>query len=347
MFEGIFEGLSAEEIQVANQLLKDTVSGDLMKATAAKYELSKNLVLPLKKGVVPGDIVSGFFVMDRFEPGVPVEYPIDFLVPGTEKNYVAYVVPNTGRPAQKFIEGDYLTVKTYDVATSINWARKYAQFARWDVIGRAMMVGEMTFVKRKNDDGFHALMAAGVDRGIYTYDGDSASGYFSKRLISSSQTTMRRNSGGNSTSVDNGRLTHVAISPEGLGDVRNWDGTQLDEITRREIFVADGETPLTRIFGVNLIDIDELGVGQEYQKYYTNVLGASLSGSKEELALGLDLRKGLQDSFYMPYVVQPNGQETEVLQDTQLLLANRDGYQWRRTWGTAVLDTRRVLVMEF
>jgi hypothetical protein len=347
MFDNIFEGLSAEEIQVAQQLLRDTVSSDLHKSTSAKYELSKNLVLPLKKGVVPGDIVSGFFTMDRFEPGVPVEYPLDWLVPGTEKNYVAYVVPNTGRPAQKFIEGDFLTVKTYDVATSINWARKYAQYARWDIVGRAMMVGEMTFVKRKNDDGFHALMAAGVDRAISVYDGDSAVGYFSKRLISSGQTTMRRGSGGNSTSVDNGRLTHVAISPEGLGDVRGWDGTQLDEITRREIFIADGESPLTRIFGVNLIDIDEFGVGQEYQKYYTNVLGASLPGSKEELALGLDLRKGLQDSFYMPYIVQPNGQETEVLEDPMLVLSNRAGYQWRRTWGTTVLDTRRVLVMAF
>ncbi len=336
----------------ARELLKATVCGDVTRMTAAKQELAQTLALsvfPLKKGVLLGDTVGGIFSFDRFEPGQPVEYPTDMLVPGTEGRYVAYVVPKTGKPAQKFVDSDYIMVKTFEVATGINWSRKYAQYARWDVVGRAMAIGEAGFTKKRNNDGWHVLLSGAVDRGLVIYDNLATSGYFSKRLIALAQTEMRRHSGGNSSSVDNGRLTHVAMSPEGLQDIRSWDATQLDEVTRREIYVADGEIMYTKIFGVVLMDIDEFGENQEYNSYFDNTLSGTFPGSpaKVEFAMGLDLRKGLQDSFVMPYVVQPNGQETEIFEDPNLMLTNRAGYFWRRTWGAACMDNRRVLGLAF
>ena len=64
---------------------------------------------------------------------------------------------------------------------------------------------------------------------------------------------------------------------------------QVDEVTRRDIYTAaEGGAPITRIFGVNLHDLDELGEGQEYQNFYSNQLAASLNGSDPELVVGID-----------------------------------------------------------
>ena len=93
----------------------------------------------------------------------------------------------------------------------------------------------------------------------------------------------------NTGSSNRGRLTDLYVSPEALEDVRNWGLDQIDEVTRREIYTAsEGGAPITRIFGVNLHDLDELGEGQEYQNYYTSDLSGSMPGTKKEIVVGLE-----------------------------------------------------------
>ncbi len=329
-----------------SQLLRNTVSADPQVASAAKMELAIALAMPLKKAVLFGDTHSFIFAEEEFQPGIAVEFPLDFVGPNNEGLYTAYTVPNTGKIPERHIEGDYLQVPTFDIATSIDWSRKYARDARWPVVARAYQVAESAIVRKKNNDAWHVILAAAVARGLAVYDDAAVPGFFSKRLISLGKTVMRRSTGGNSTSVGQGRLTHVALSPEGLEDIRSWDLTQVDDVTRREIFMAgDGESSLTQIFKTTLIDLDELGVGQEYQRYYTNVLAATLPSTKTELVIGLDLAAG--DSFYMPYRVQPNGQRIEMQGDPTFIRQNREGYWWREEYGVAQLDSRRSLVLAF
>ena len=52
------------------------------------------------------------------------------------------------------------------------------------------------------------------------------------------KTVMVRNGGGNTASLRRSKLTDVYMSPEGLEDIRNWGLDQVDELTRREIFMA-------------------------------------------------------------------------------------------------------------
>ena len=125
-----------------------------------------------------------------------------------------------------------------------------------------------------NDDGWHTILSAGVDRNILVYDADASSGYFSKRLVSLMKTIMRRNGGGNSTSINRGQMTDLYLSPEGLEDIRNWGVDEVDDITRRELITREGGL-LTRIFQVNLHDLDELGEGQEYQSFFTSELSGA------------------------------------------------------------------------
>ena len=189
-----------------NQVLRDSGSHNKEVALAATAELAKALELPLRRGLMSGDILNNIFEAIRMEAGAATEFPLDFISPGSEKDFVAYTIPNHGRIPERHVEGDYVIVPTYDIGASIDYLLKYARDARWDVVGRAMEVMEAQFTKKMNDDGWHTLLSAGVDRNIIVYDSDAAAGQFTKRLVSLMKTVMRRNGGGNSTSLNRGRL---------------------------------------------------------------------------------------------------------------------------------------------
>ena len=318
------------------ELLRQSGNNQFETACAAQKELAKALTLPLRQGILNGDTIGGIFEAVNFQPGTSVEFPLDFLAPGSEKDFVAYTIPSQGRIPERHVEGDFVMVPTYEVGSSIDFSLKYARDARWDIVGRALQVLEASFVRKMNDDGWHTILAAGVGRGLLIYDSTGTAGYFTKRLVALLKTSMRRNGGGNSTSINRGKLTDLYVSPENMEDIRSWSSTEADDFTRREIFVSD-DFGLTKIFGVNLHDIDELGAGQAYNTYFDDTLSGSFPGSTVEIVVGLDLEK--RDSFVMPV-----RQEIEVFEDPTFHRQRRMGMYGFGEHGFAVLDNRRVLL---
>ena len=322
-------------------LLRKSGDSDIDVALPAQREFAKALELPLRKGVLVGNILGDIFETIAVEPGSSTEFPMDLISPGTEGEHIAYTNPGHGRIPERAVESDFVMIPTYSITSSIDYLLRYAREARWDIVGRAMQVMEAGFVKKMNDDGWHTILAAGVDRNILVYDADATAGMFSKRLVSLMQTVMRRNSGGNSASLSRGRLTDLYVSPEALEDVRNWGLDQIDEVTRREIYTAsEGGAPITRIFGVNLHDLDELGESQEYQNFFANELSGAVEASDLELVVGLD--QSASDSFVMPIK-----QELEVFEDPILHRQQRAGFYGWAELGFGVLDNRRVILGSF
>jgi len=334
------ENVALTETQL-DEVLRRCGSSNAMHSFAATHELAKALELPLRKGIMSGDILNGVYNPIDMKGGVP-EFPLDFLSPGTEKDFVAYTMPQHGRVPERSVEGDYVMVTTYSIANSIDWLLRYAENARWDVVGRAMEVLEAGFVKKMNDDGWQTLLSAGADRNIVVYDGDGNTGQFTKRFVSLMKVVMRRNGGGNSTSQNRGMLTDLYVSPECIEDIRNWGIDLLDEFTRREVYLnaddnGQGGLYAMRLFGVQLHALDELGEHQEFQDFYTNQLGAAFASGKVELVVGLDRRH--TDSFVMP--VKKN---IELFEDPLLHRQQRAGvYGWGE-FGFGVLDNRRVIL---
>lgn len=322
-------------------LLRQSGDSDQNVAVAAQREFAKALELPLRKGVLVGNILGDIFETINVEAGSTTEFPLDLISPGLEGEHVAYTNPGHGRIPERSVEGDFVMIPTYSITSSIDYLLRYAREARWDIVGRAMQVMEAGFVKKMNDDGWHTILAAGVDRNVLVYDGDATAGMFSKRLVSLMQTVMRRNSGGNSASLGRGRLTDMYVSPEALEDVRNWGLDQVDEVTRREIYTADDRgAPITRIFGVNLHDLDELGEGQEYQDFFKTELSGAVQTSDLELVVGLD--QAANDSFIMPVK-----QTLEVFEDPTLHRQQRAGFYGWAELGFGILDNRRVILGSF
>ena len=322
-------------------LLKKSGDADAQIALPAQREFASALETPLRKGVLVGNILDGIYEVINMEAGATPEFPLDLVSPGLEGEHVAYTNPGHGRIPERAVEGDYVMIPTYSIASSVDYLLRFARDARWDVVARAMQVMEAGFTKKMNDDGWHTILAAGVDRNILVYDADAPAGLFTKRLVSLMQVVMRRNSGGNSASVGRGKLTDLYVSPEALEDVRNWGETEVDDVTRREIYVSpEGGPAITRIFGVNLHDLDELGEGQEYQDFFLNDLGGSLQGDDLELVVGLD--QSTNDSFVMPV-----REQLRVYEDPTLHRQQRAGFYGWAELGFGVLDNRRVILGSF
>lgn len=317
-------------------LLIKSGSANRAESLQATHQLAVALQSPLRQGVLSGDITGNIYERVTLAPGTAPEFPLDFLAPGTEKDFVAYTVPNHGRIPERNVEGDFVMVPTYEIAASIDWTLRYARDARWDIVARALQVLQSSFVKKTNDDAWHTLLAAGVDRNILVYDADATAGQFTKRLVSLLKTVVRRNGGGNSTSTNRGRLTDLYVSPEAIEDIRNWGVDQIDEITRRDIFQSE-EGVLSRIFGVNLHDIDELGESQEYQNFFLNELSGTLEASDLELVVGLD--QSTNDAF-----MQPVREQVQVFEDDNMHRQRRAGFYGWAEHGFAVLDNRRVIL---
>ncbi len=327
----------------ATALLKATADPRKEVALEAQRALAQQLTIPLRQGVLSGDVIGGIFEPEALEPDAHPEFPLDFLTPGTEKDFVAYTVPSNGVIPQKHVEGDFIMVPTFEIGNAISWDMKYARTARWPVVTRAMQVLEAGFVKKLNDDGWHTLLAASADRNIMVFDVNAASGQFTKRLISLMKTVMRRNAGGNTTSINRGMLTDLYLSPEALEDIRNWGIDQVDEVTRRDIFLAQ-DGAINRIFGVNLHDLDELGEDQEYELYFENTLGGAPAGAAGAHATAdVEIVVGLNQSTNSSFV-HPVRSPLEVFEDDELFRRRRAGFWAWTEVGFGVLDNRTVLL---
>lgn len=319
------------------ELFVKSGSADKAVAMAAQAEIAKAIELPLREGVQSGDVTGGIFspVTDG-----TTEFPTDLLAPGTEGQFVAYTNPGHGYIPQKAVESDYVRVTSYGIASSIDFNLSYAENANWTILDRAMEVLEMSFVKKINDDAWHTLLAAVVDRNVLVYDADAANGQITKRLFSLVKTSMKRNAGGNGP-TNRGRATDLYLSIEGIEDIRNWGVDQLDEVSRREVYLsADNGAPLSRIYGLTLHDMFEFGDGQEYQDYFLSDLGGALASGDVELGIALDLQN--RNSFVMPVV-----KGLQIFEDETLHRHQRQGYYgWMRT-GFGVLDGRRCLAFSY
>jgi hypothetical protein len=322
-----------------NEVLRRSGSNNPRESETAMAQIVQAVTDPIRNGVMSGDIWSDIFTTINLEPGSVPEFPLGILQRGTEKDYVAYTIPQHGAIPERRVESDYILVPTFSVANSIDWLLKHARNARWDIVGSALQLYRDGFTQKFNDDAFHTLLAAIVDRNILIYDSTASAGQFTKRLVSLAKTAMRRNGGGNSTSTNRRKLTDLYMSPEGVEDIRNWSIADVDEYTRREIYTMDDGT-LNRIFNVNIHDLDELGENQSYQLYFTEDLTGTLETSDVELAIGLDL--SVQNCF-----VRPLEEDIQMFDDPTLHRRQKAGVYGWSSYGLAVLDGSAVIGMSF
>lgn len=315
-------------------LLRATASNDAQ-GIAHRKALAQVVAGAFKSGILEPDLLGNVYTRVPLEAGAEAKFPLDLYSPTKEEWYKAFIVPKEGALPIQVVEGDEIYVPCYKVANQVAWNLDYARDARWDIVSRAMDVFMNGFTRRLNDDGWHVILAAAKTNTLQR-DTSATSGVFTKTLLTTMMTGIKRLTGGRGSKV-----TDLYLSPEGLADIRNFDYQVIDDVTMRDL-LSGAEGLTASLFGVRIHELEELGYGQEYNDYLVNTLGQAYGSGDEEFCVGLDLAPEHRDSFVMPV-----REDLKVFDDVQLHRSAQMGVYGWTTLGFGALDNRRAILGSF
>ncbi len=338
------------------ELFAATASVQTPEGREAMKEFAAALTTPILQKVELDSIMRQLFAVENLGPGAQASYPIaeDFEVP-------VWVLPGLGRVAQNFIEGigEEVYVPTFTVNAAADWKLTYARDSRIDVAQKAAMRVAKDLSNYEEECGWRVIVPAASSafsgkgllgaRPAPIYEiasGSTGAGYLSKELINKMMVGFKRT----------GRtLTDLYVSPEDAADIREWTDTDIDPVTRREIFQAAG---MGKIWNVTLHEVQHLGSTgmyningstSEFGKFLAdgtdqfnayvldnpNVTSAdgTVSTMGETQIYGFDMT--VNDSLVMPVRKQ-----YEAWEDATLLRSQKAGFFGWTEYGMACLDSR-------
>lgn len=334
--------LTDEELAVVKALLRESANDNQEIALAAQRKLVKAVQTPLRKGFFIGDTVGNIYAREDLEPGVNPRYPMDFVGPSGERNYAAYLISDEGSLPSRLVKGSEVTLDVFRLGNAISWKLQYARDARWPMVERALQTFRNGFVQKLNDLGWKVILKAAGDRYDTQYSSVTG-GAFTLGLLSDMQLKMKRG-----IDFAQNELTDLYVSSEVMADIRNFaTTTSIDYLTRREIFQATprpdgngGEIIMPSIYGVNIHELKQLGIGREYNTTFDTVAAANITftPTTDEVVIGLDLSAESRGVFVMPV-----REDLQMFEDPILHREQKAGvYGWMEL-SFAVLDDRRTL----
>jgi len=344
------------DVKEMRALFKATANFESKEAREAFMEFAAALTEPILQKVEEESIMRQLFQTEELEPGAQASYPVadDIDIP-------VWVLPGLGYMAQNFIEGvgEEVVVPTFSINASGDWKVQYARDARIDIPAKAAAAAAKAIAKFEEECGWKVVIPAATSafagkgllgpRNAPIYEipaADPGAGYLSKYLINKMMVGFRRV----------GRvLTDLYVSPEDAADIRVWTDTEIDPVTRREIFQAAG---LGQIWQVTLHEVVQLGAQGEYNlnshdsgygkflldasnKYndYTAThpnktdANGNVTSLGETQIYGFDLKT--DNSLVMPIRKQ-----YEAIPDPTLLRHQKQGFFGWEEVGFACLDSR-------
>lgn len=338
------------------ELFKATANVQTPEGLAAYRAFAAALTTPILQKIELESIMRQMFTVERLGPAAQAVYPVaeDFEIP-------VWVLPGLGYIAQNFIEGigEEVYVPTFSISAAADWKITYARDSRIDIPQRAAARVAKDLANYEEECGWRVIVPAATSsfsgkgllgsRPAPIYEispGSTGAGYLSKELINKMMVGFKRT----------GRtLTDLFVSPEDAADIREWTETDIDPVTRREIFQAAG---MGRIWNVVLHEVQHLGAtglynindntaaygkfiadsSNQYMSYQLengNITAAdgTVATLGETQVYGFDMT--VNDSLVMPI-----RKDYEAIEDPVLLRLQKQGFFGWAEIGFACLDSR-------
>jgi len=274
----------------------------------------------LQKAATAGQI----FTDTSYDPDDSPSFPLD-LYYNEGAGYVSVYSQNMagGIPtSQDVFAGQELKFSPYRLDSAVSFTKKYARRGRLDVISKAVeRMAQEVLVKQERNAWAVVLKALssgstqGLSHVINSGTGSGSSNMsFSVALLSQLMTRIKRiNSAFNGTVGDSTPsaafskgVTDLYVSPEVMQAIRGFayqpvsisttnDAlpttlTNLPDSAREEIYRGAGAQS---IFGVNLVELLELGVGKKYTTLFGSFYTSSnFTAGNHEVLVGVDNSKG-------------------------------------------------------
>jgi hypothetical protein len=336
-------------------------------AQAAVAELLGPVVTEVINNAVT---VGNLFTTLTYQADDNPSLPLDLFHDVTEEDYVQVYSQQVagGLPYnQVFPAHNELKFSTYTLDSALAFDRKYAKKARVDVVSKTFTRMAQEVMLKQERTAFNVLATALVG-------GDSLTATAGDHIISAAGSTLllddlnqlittskRINSsfvGGTPVGGSKVGVTDLLVSPEAVADIRAMaynpinttkalggaistdaasNGLAAPEDLRSQLYSGAG---LPSFYGINIIEVLEMGSGQRFNKIFDAVKGSvSFTEASEQILIGIDRSR---DALIRPVVLDEGSTgELNILVDDQFSVRqNKIGYYGKVEEGRVCIDDR-------
>ena len=364
------------------ELVRAIGSKNLTVAREASEAFAAFLGPVIQEVIQQAGTASMIYTDAPFDEDDSPSYPLD-LYYNEKKNHLTVWSQNMagGLPASHVSGMEELKISTYKLDSAVTFNKRYARRARLDIVSKVIerMAQEVLVKQERNawavilkalaeatttpDGGtalFHAL-------NVGANDGAGAKDFEMQHLNDLMVRIKRLNesfAGGTPAAPYSQGLTDLYVSPEKKANIRGFAynalggsqggtaNTDLPDGVRENIFRSAG---MEEIYGVNIVEMIELGVGKKYNDLFNSLSSATYTGSvseafqaTDELAVGLDNSKG---AFIRPVArsSEAGGGTFTALPDDQYNITRVDkaGFYGTLEEGRVCIDARAICGLIF
>ena len=260
-----------------------------------------------------------------------------------------------GLPSSQVSGNAELKIATYKLDSAVSFLKKYARKSRLDVVSKGIERMANEILVRQDRNAWAVIL-----KGLAEAKGkwgtgsagdnviDSSTGAFGLADINAMMTKMKRINAsyadGTPSAAYSKGLTDVFTSAEVVEDIRaisynpfSTTAEQVGDIVKDEMYKAAGANS---IFGINIVDLYEFGLGQKYNTLYT-AMGGTLTGD-QQIIVGVDRSA---EAFVRPVARNSEtGSTFTALPDDQFVQRqDKTGFYGGLEEGRVLLDARAIV----
>lgn len=358
------------------ELVKAMASRNRDVAYEAQTALAEFIGPVLSEVINNAPALSNLFTTLQYNADDNPSIPLDLYFDVADEDYVKVFSQSRagGLPTSEVLPTSAeLKVATYNLDSAVSFDRRYAAKSRMDVVAKTMTRVAQEILLKQNTISANVILSAlagGSTNGLnHTFRSQTAK-RFTLADLNSILTRSKRITtsfvGGTPDARQGRGVTDIIVSPEIVEELRaiaynpintqaapgaaSNSNVQTANVIAEQAYSAAGAP---EFYGINVIELNEMGVGQKFNSVFDTAAGATsftkadgTSGAEfdggatgDQLVLGIDRSR---EALIRPVAVDSeNGGEFSLIADDQYSIRqNKIGYFGGLEEGRIVLDDR-------
>ena len=356
------------------ELVKAMASRNRDVAYEAQTALAEFIGPVLAEVVNNAPVLSNLFTTLQYNADDNPSIPLDLYFDVSDEDYVQVYSQSRagGLPTSEVHPtSSELKIATYSLDSAVSFDRRYAAKSRMDVVAKTMTRVAQEILLKQNSISANVVMKAlanasttSLDHAIDAQTADR----FTLADLNALMTRAKRISSsfvGGTPEAGRGRgVTDILCSPEiveelraiaynpintkpaphGAGSAPANSSVKTADVIAQQAYSAAGAP---EFYGINVIELNELGIGQKFNTVFGNEKGSgfdtsSTVGSADEIVVGIDRSR---ESLIRPVAVDSeSGGEFNLIADDQYSIRqSKIGYFGSLEEGRIVLDDRALV----
>ena len=354
------------------ELIKAMASKNRSVAVEAQVALAEFIGPVLAEIINNAPTLSNLFTSLQFNADDNPSIPLDLYYDITAEDYITVYSQSVagGLPQNQVLPTvSEMKIATYTLDSALSFDKRYAAKSRMDVVSKTFtrMAQEILLKQEKTSANLVlSALAAATTNGKAHVQRANTNGRFLLADLNELFTLAKRINTSWAKGTPDARqsrgITDLIVSPEVVQELRamaynpiNTKGSLTDIPATDEIRTAVyNSAGIPEFYGVSIMEINELGVGQRFNTIFDTVAGTTnfksadgttatgVFGTSDEIVIGLD--RSRESLVRAVAVDSENGSEFTLTADDQYSIRqNKIGYFGSLEEGRMVLDNRALV----